>query len=93
MTVWLIRVEGQVQQVGFRDFAVRTARELNVNGTVRNLADGAVEIIAQGDREAVEALTARVRAGPPAADVTAVITEPVSVAEEPDSFEVGQSER
>lgn len=93
MTIRLIRVEGRVQRVGFRDFAVRTARELNVNGTVRNLADGAVEIIAHGDREAVEALTAKVRVGPAAADVTAVIIEPVSVTEDADSFEVGQSER
>ena len=88
MTTWLIRVEGRVQRVGFRDFAVRAARELGINGTTRNLADGAVEIIAQGERGAVETLLAGLSVGPLAADVTAVTSEPVSAEREYNSFEV-----
>ena len=88
MTTWLIRVEGRVQRVGFRDFAVRAARELGINGTTRNLTDGAVEILAQGEREAVETLLAGLRVGPPTADVTAVVSKPVSAEREYDSFEV-----
>ena len=41
-------VRGRVQLVMYRDFAARTARRLGVSGTVRNLPDGSVEIVAQG---------------------------------------------
>ncbi len=42
-------VSGSVQGVGFRAFVVSSARRLGVNGTVRNLADGSVEVVAEGD--------------------------------------------
>lgn len=89
MTTRVVRVEGRVQRVGFRDFTLRVARRLNVQGTARNLDDGAVEIIAQGELESVEALVAKVRVGPPAADVTSVIVEPALETENYNSFEVG----
>lgn len=48
--------KGNVQGVGFRYVTQRFARELNLAGTVKNLADGSVEIFAQGPKEALELL-------------------------------------
>ena len=47
---------GRVQGVGFRYTAERYAIELGIAGTVRNLPDGSVELIAQGDRKRVQML-------------------------------------
>ncbi len=64
-----ILVSGRVQGVGFRFFAARQARRLGVGGSVRNLPDGRVEVVAEGDRAALEALVAALREGPPGAAV------------------------
>ncbi len=45
---------GRVQGVGFRATAKRLADHLTLMGTVRNLPDGTVEIIAQGDKETLQ---------------------------------------
>jgi acylphosphatase len=70
-----ILVSGRVQGVGFRYFTASQARRLGVGGSVRNLPDGAVEIIAEGDRSALEALIAAVRRGPTGAVVRDVRVE------------------
>lgn len=44
-----IVVKGRVQGVFFRDFTRKKAQSLGLLGTVRNLRDGSVEIMAQGD--------------------------------------------
>ena len=43
------RIYGRVQLVMFRDFVTRTARPLSLTGLVRNLKDGSVEVIAEGE--------------------------------------------
>lgn len=48
-------VSGRVQGVGFRYCTKELARGFEVRGTVRNLPDGTVEIIACGERDEVEA--------------------------------------
>ena len=64
-----IRVSGRVQGVGFR-FALRDeARALGITGWVRNRADGSVEALLQGRREALDALVRWARRGPRAAQV------------------------
>jgi acylphosphatase len=62
-------VSGEVQGVSFRAYTVDEARRLGVSGWVRNLADGRVEVEAEGGRAALEALAAWCRHGPPAARV------------------------
>ena len=41
-------ISGKVQGVMYRDFAQRSARHCNVVGTIENLPNGTVEVIAQG---------------------------------------------
>ena len=72
-----LRVEGHVQGVGFRWFVREAARRHGLAGTVRNLADGSVEIEAAGAADALEALEHAAREGPPGARVTSVRTEAV----------------
>jgi len=67
-------VRGRVQGVGFRDFVRRRARSLGVHGTVRNLAGGEVELIAEGERARLEALLAAAHEGPPGSRVEGVET-------------------
>jgi acylphosphatase len=67
-----MRVTGLVQGVFYRQSTAMEASRLGLSGTVRNLADGAVEVVAEGGRPAVEALVAFCRRGPPAARVEAV---------------------
>jgi acylphosphatase len=66
------RIEGRVQGVFFRASTQRRARALGLRGWVRNLADGAVELVAEGGREDCEALLEYCREGPAAAQVTSV---------------------
>ena len=67
-----LRVTGIVQGVCFRLETRREARRLGVCGFVRNMADGSVEVVAEGTDSRVEALMAWCRKGPPHARVTSV---------------------
>lgn len=83
------RVKGRVQGVGFRDFTERTAAALKVTGWVRNLADGDVELVAEGAADALQALLDKVSVGPPAAKVSGVyILEAKAATGEFKAFEV-----
>jgi acylphosphatase len=62
-------VSGRVQGVAFRQSTVDAARRLGVVGWVRNLDDGRVEAVAEGERRQVEALLTWCRHGPPLARV------------------------
>jgi acylphosphatase len=62
-------VRGRVQGVGFRWFVERQAHILGIAGWVRNNADGAVEVFAQGTREQINNLQAQLLQGPRAARV------------------------
>jgi len=73
MTTWRFIVEGAVQGVGFRYFVVHRARELHLGGTVRNLPDGSVEVVAQGDPRSLGELEAALWRGPSLARVKRVV--------------------
>jgi len=65
-------VSGRVQGVGYRYWAVGEAGRLGIEGWVRNLTDGTVEIFAAGTAESLDRLAEACRKGPPAARVDAV---------------------
>lgn len=68
-------VEGRVQGVGFRAFAIRKAEELGVTGWVRNRWDGSVEVIAEGERTMLDKFVAALFVGPASAYVTRITPE------------------
>ncbi|MCE5198645.1 MAG: acylphosphatase [Armatimonadota bacterium] len=67
-------VQGRVQGVGFRYFVMETAREFQLVGIVRNLRNGDVEVIAEGEEGALEALLVALKNGPRMARVDNVHT-------------------
>ena len=70
-----IIVSGRVQGVFFRDHTRKWAASLHLMGWVRNLPDGRVEAVVEGEKEQIETLISRVKEGPPLANVTeAVVT-------------------
>jgi acylphosphatase len=65
-------ISGEVQGVGFRFFAQRVAARHQVVGYARNLADGRVEVIAEGTPEGIEGFKHDLAAGPQHARVEQV---------------------
>lgn len=65
-----LSISGRVQGVGYRESLCAAALRAGVSGWVRNRSEGSVEAVLQGPREAVDAVLAWARRGPPAARVT-----------------------
>jgi len=65
-------IRGKVQGVFFRESARREAERLGVTGWVRNLPEGEVEAVVEGERDAVEAFVQWCHRGPPQARVDGV---------------------
>lgn len=65
-------VHGRVQGVGFRAFVRRQALDLELDGYVENLADGRVEVVAEGERSELEHLLVKLRTGPAHAEVETI---------------------
>jgi acylphosphatase len=65
-------ISGFVQGVGYRFFAMRAAARHQMRGTVCNRADGCVEIVAEGDRDAMDEFKKDLATGPSLAEVTGV---------------------
>ncbi|HIH73833.1 MAG TPA: acylphosphatase [Methanosarcina sp.] len=55
-----IKVYGRVQKAGFRDFIDEIAFNLNLNGYVKNLEDGAVQVVCEGDEAAITELLKKI---------------------------------
>lgn len=70
-------VIGRVQGVFFRASTRDRAERLGITGYARNRDDGSVEVVASGERAALDELDGWLHHGPPAADVERVTREPL----------------
>ena len=69
MSARLLRIEGRVQGVAYRDWMMREAVRLGLHGWVRNRRDGSVEALVDGEEGAVRTMLTACRRGPPMARV------------------------
>jgi acylphosphatase len=67
-----ILVKGRVQGVFFRDSTQKEAQKRSIVGWIRNLPDGCVEAVFEGEKEKVGAMIDVCRVGPPRAIVTSI---------------------
>lgn len=65
-------ISGRVQGVGFRNFVLVTAQDMQLSGWVRNRWDGTVEVSAEGLQNDLEIFLSRLKRGPSSARVTQV---------------------
>lgn len=63
-------IEGRVQGVFYRAFTRNVASKLGLKGWVRNLYDGRVEVVFEGDRGLIEQAVLECKRGPSGSDVT-----------------------
>jgi acylphosphatase len=85
-----LRIEGRVQGVSYRAWLQGEARAAGLSGWVRNRVDGSVEALLHGPAEAVRATADACKAGPPAARVSHVATEPADPPDT-DGFEIRET--
>jgi len=69
LTTFRLRIKGNVQGVGFRDWAIHEANNRRLNGWVRNRGDGSVEMVISGSDAAVQDMLKACTQGPAAAQV------------------------
>ena len=81
-------VKGIVQGVNFRYYTQRQAIRYNVTGWVRNLPDGSVAALFEGEEQDVEAMVQWCHHGPPSAQVTELIVQPEEYQGESSSFAI-----
>lgn len=81
-------MKGRVQRVGFRLFVEDAARREGITGYVRNQHDGSVEVVAEGDAEALRRFEMAVRRGPAGARVDDVETSDLEVSNRFSGFRV-----
>ncbi len=81
-------VHGRVQGVFFRHFTRRQAWALGLNGYVRNLPDGTVEVLAEGPEASLQQLRKKIDIGPSGARVDTVDSRWEDAQGEFDRFEV-----
>jgi len=81
-------VTGKVQGVFFRSWVHDQASSLNVKGWVRNLAEGKVEVLAQGEEAAVEELRTRLQVGSSLSRVEKVDSQWIDYDKEHSEFQI-----
>jgi acylphosphatase len=86
-----IRVKGRVQGVGFRAHVEAAARQLGVNGWVRNVGYDVVESVAEGERSKLERLAEALKTGPRGSHVDEATVEWLDPTGEFQSFAVRRS--
>jgi acylphosphatase len=81
-------VSGRVQGVGYRAFAARAARALDLSGGALNLDDGRVEVVAEGPAHALDRLQSALATGPRLSRVDGVVIAPVEEGDPAPAFDV-----
>jgi acylphosphatase len=79
-------ITGRVQGVGYRFFALDAGRREGLLGHVRNLADGRVEVEAEGDAEALTRFEAALWRGPSRARIDAIAVDELTPSGRPGPF-------
>ncbi|MFH1391900.1 MAG: acylphosphatase [Candidatus Diapherotrites archaeon] len=83
-----ILVSGRVQGVSFRAFALQIASSLGLKGFVKNLADGSVEVVAEGKKEKIEKFLTELKKGPPLSHIENIAVNKSKAIKEFSSFEI-----
>lgn len=83
-----VLISGKVQGVFFRNFTKRNAKQLGINGYAKNLANGKVEVVAEGDKMQLDALIKKLQQGSPASRVENVKIEERTFTGEYKSFSI-----
>jgi acylphosphatase len=81
-------IGGRVQGVGFRMFAEAAAVREGVHGYVRNVEDGSVEAVVEGDQAAVDRVELALRRGPSGARVESFDVAPAAASYRPTGFHI-----
>lgn len=76
-----IYISGFVQGVGFRAFTVKKARKMGIKGWVRNLKDGRVEAVLQGEEEKLNELIKHIKKGSYFSEVKNMLVEEEKIIE------------
>ncbi len=61
MERWHLYISGRVQGVGFRWYATSIAKEFGIGGWVRNMTDGRVEIVVEGEPDILKSFTEKMK--------------------------------
>jgi acylphosphatase len=72
LTALRLRIEGFVQAVGYRNFAIDEAHRLGLDGWIRNRSDGTVEVLISGETKKVEQFAQACMRGPRGSRVKSV---------------------
>ena len=83
-----IIVSGRVQRVYFRGYTKDEAQKHNINGWVRNLPDGQVEAVFEGEKEDIDKLINRVSKGPSYSKVTSLDVDWLKFRDEFSNFQI-----
>lgn len=81
-------VYGRVQGVGFRFFTCREAQKIGLTGSVRNLNDGSVQVIAVGSAAQIEQLSQWLQIGPRTAKVERLLVQEYKATQEFTDFSI-----
>lgn len=87
-----VTISGRVQGVYFRGTIKERAESMGLNGWVRNLTDGSVEAVFEGEADDVRRMVSWCQKGPPAARVDNVVTEWESPTRELSGFQLRRTE-
>lgn len=88
MVAYRVYISGIVQGVGFRAYTKNLAESYGLDGWVRNMPDGRVEIFVQGDKDVVWDFLKRLSDGPPLSKVELIQTQKEVVKDEERGFSI-----